>query len=335
MVKPAKPITSMGNVYVFDSADIPVTAVRMNHTSRVRPLEEECLGVFDKTFEQDIKRRRATYLPGTGMFDGILLCFESLERGEKTRTLNTCDVNYSTYQTLRSRLDNAPEHKHTITRTLPMIGIIETSDNHLVLGYRSTDHMPDRYLPPAGFSDHTDPLPQNYLADITSEEVLEETGVKVNPGSVRYLGLTAGDDSRNVTFITYVKVPETVQEVEKKFDEMDAKLAKEGKTVEHLHLLHLPSGIGALSDFLSSEYTGVLNPHKNIQFENGICTIGPPEIRGKRYKQIGNGIGAMLCYIKNRAGKDQYQELVQRIEKSGAVDRILHPDINTHWSKTA
>jgi len=335
MEKQVKPVTSLGNVYVFDTADIQFADVRMNHTSRVRSLDDECLGICDKSLEQEIRRRRESYLPGTGMYDGILLCFESLERGEKTRVLNTCDINYSTYQTLKSRLERTPGHEHTITRTLPMIGIVETSDNHLVLGYRSTVHMPDRYLPPAGFTDHTDPLPKNYLADITHEEVLEETGVDINPNAVRYLGLTSGDDSRNVTFITYVRVPQTVQDVEIKFAEMDAKLSREGKTVEHLHLLYLPSGIGALSDFLSSEYTGVLNPNKNIQFENGICKIGPPEIRGKRYKQIGNGIGSMLCYIKTRTTDEQYQALVQRIEKSGAVDRILHPDINKHWSKTA
>ncbi|MFH1503233.1 MAG: hypothetical protein ABIE36_01090 [Candidatus Diapherotrites archaeon] len=320
----------IGQIYVFDRANIPSCELRINHSSRTRSLEEECLGLYDQTLSEDIRDRAASYgNHESGQFDGKLLCLRGFKvNQDNSRTLYLCDVNYSTYQALKARLDKEPEHKHTLTRTAPIIGIAETSDGMLILGHRSTQHMPDRYLPPAGFTDHNGQIDETYFAHLAKEEIEEEVGVNVEPNSIRYIGLTAGDDSRNNTITLYTHLPFDMESVERTFSELNQKLVENREGIEHKHLIYLPSDLESVKHFLCGNYTGNLNPLRDIRFDQGICVSGPEEILGKQYKQIGNGMASLLCFIQNRVSHEAYSSLVQEIEASGIVEGVEHLDIN-------
>lgn len=326
-------MSEIGNVYVFDSADMPVSDLQVIHSPGTRSLEDECLGFCDSEFRSAVAEKiKKINKPGSGQHDGNLLCFNGFTINEDdTRTLELCDIDFSTFQTLYDRLNLEVGQEHTLTRTVPMIGIAETSDGNFVLGHRNTEWLPDRYLPPAGFTDRKDRdevIGSKYFAWLTKKEVEEEIAVEITEDSVRYVGLTAGDDSRNNTVILYTKLPTDTAETEDLFQRNNQRLDEKGGKIEHLHLLYLPNDLDSVTEFLCGRYSGNLNPINEINFDNGRCIRGPKEILGKSYKQIGNGIGAILSLMQQRITGTNYVNLVNDILDSGVVDGIEHMDIN-------
>lgn len=325
----------IGRVYVFDSADIPASDLQVVHTPQVRTLEEEC-GVFcDSMLEGciDEEKRRIKEDQNRGnkkRVDGTLFSLNWFRiNPSSSRTLKLCDVKYSTYQGLKNRINHDGEERgHTLTRVVPMIGIAETIDNMLVLGHREGSHMAGKYLSPAGFAIHESRVSSEFFTDTTVKEIEEELGVEIQPECVRYVGLTSGDDSRNSTVVTYARLPCDTGEVERRFRELNEGLIKNGKKVEHKHLLYLPSDLSSITEFLCGQYSGCLNPVSEIDFEDGVCTRGPPEIEGKQYEQIGNGISAMLALMEGRLSYWNYNNLVGEVQDSGVVERVEHCDIN-------
>jgi hypothetical protein len=323
-------MSEIGRIHVFDSANIAATDLEISHRQMMRPLEVECLGLYDDELRDDIERRRIAYdKPGSGQYDGTLLCFDGFSiNGEGTRTLRLCDIKFSTYQALKTRLEREAGHEHTLTRLVPMISFAETSDDRLVFGHRSTQHMPDRYLPPAGFSIHDGQIDNHYFAQLAKEEIGEEVGMEIDQESVRYVGLTSGEDSRNNTVILHARLPCDIEAVERRFQELNQSLRETGKQIEHKHLIYLPNDLDSVTQFLCGKYSGDLNPMQGINFLNGACIEGPDEIRGKQYMQIGNGMSAVLSLMKERVSAREYSGLVGQVEKSRVVDCIEHSDIN-------
>jgi hypothetical protein len=318
----------IGKIYVFDSAVILARNLEIEHTPRTRSLDEGCFYFYDEDLREAIEAEKTKYVPGSGQFDGTLLCLErfSIENGK--RKLRLCDIMYSTYQTLKARLDRENGQEHTLTRTVSMIGIAETSDGSFPLGHRSGRHMPNRYLSPAGFTDHEGMIDNWFLPNLTKEEIGEETGVEIDPEDVTYVGLTSGDDSRNNTVILHSGLDCDSEKTEAMFKGVNAELRQNGAKIEHDHLIYLPSDLTSVREFLCGRFTGCLNRFRDIYFEDGVCVRGPDLIKGEKYRQIGNGISAILSLMKGRVSNSDYWKLVEDVKESGIVEDIEHLDIN-------
>lgn len=332
---------SVGRVYVFDSADIPASDLRVRHTPKIRPLEDECANFYDEAFlacrNRAIKKIREwnekKRPEEVEMFDGTLFSFDWLDTTSAgSRVLSLSDVKFTTYKGLVDRINMGQgELRHSLTRTVPMIGIAETLDGLLVLGHRKTPHMGGRYLFPAGFADHPEnrQVDEDFFTMVTIDEFSEEIGVRIKPQDVRYVGLTSGDDSKNITIVTYAKLPVSAKDVESSFMENNRRLLMEKGKIEHEHLLYLPNDLEQVTKFLLGRYTGVLNEYAGLCFENGVCTKGPEEVngepfRGRGYLQIGNGISAILALMKGRLSDSRYNDLVSAVEESGVVESVEH-----------
>lgn len=326
-------MASVGNVYVFDSTNIPSEELGIVHRVGETDLEKECLGLCDDQLKTDIERRRAAYgSSDSGEFDGNLLSFDELERRQDgTRILTLHDMAFSTYQALRARLGREQGHEHTLTRLITMLSVVETSDSMFPMGHRSTNHMSGRYLPPAGFTNHSGLVDEGYFAHLAIQEIKEELGIVTNPGDVRYVGLTSGDDSRNTTVTLHVKLKENMETVQGEFAALNHRLRSGGERdkVEHEHLIFVPNDLDSMAGFLSGRYTGVLNPMQGIEFREGLCVRGPEEILGRRYEQIGNGIAGFLALMRERIKGEDYAALTSMIETAGVVDDVRHLDINS------
>ncbi len=321
----------LGNVYVFDSALIPIKDLQSEHNPSLGTPGEGCYGLYGGRMKADLEERISSYgKSGSQQFDGTILRFESLEiMRDKKRILRLGDMKYSTYQSLKSRLDSEPDHQHTLTQAVNIIVFVETVDGNLILGHRTGAHMGDKYLPPAGFSDHKGRIAPVFFTELSVLEVKEELGIRLSKSQVMYAGLSAGDDSRNTTVITYARSNFSSEEIEEHFQKLNNELLAKGKKLEHLHLIHVPTDLTSITSFLCNNYSGVLNPIRGIVFEEGTCVQGPEEIIGKRYSQIGNGIGGFLCLAYKIFSPEQYLILIRQIENSGIVEEVEHVDINT------
>ncbi len=312
------------HVYLFDSAPIGTNLV-VHHTPKLRSLEEECYGLYDNSMKEEIDKKLAEFQkPNSGQFDGTLLSLQGFSLEDNKRILDVVDMKYSTYQALKERLNREKGHEHTLTRCVPLIAFTETREGYFIFGHRAGNHMSDLYLPPAGFSNHEGKVPDNYFSALSVEEIQEELGIEVNEKEVNYAGLSSGDDSRNITVITHTILSYTRKEVEEAFTELKERLSKEGKRIEHKHLIYLQAYPVALSSFLSGDYTGSLNPIRDIYFEKGYCIRGPAEIKNKKYGQIGNGIAGFLAILQQKFPEKDYKNLVKRIEESELGLKIQH-----------
>lgn len=316
------------HVYVFDSADLPMRNVDVEHTPGVHSLDDECLGFNDEALRADIEDRKRKFNPANGQFDGRLLSLNDFDANGK-RTLHVGDVMYSTYQALKSRFEKTPGQEHSLTRTVCLIAFLETRDNAFVFGHRNSAHMGGKYLPPAGFSDHLpgSRVAKYYFEELSVEEIEEETGTHIDASKMRYAGLTSGDDSRNTTVISLSPTLHSVSDVERIFNVNNAKIVESKGRIEHEHLLYVPSDLESVARFLSGKFTGVLNPVLGIEFKDGVCVRGPELIKGKPYEQIGNGVSGLLAIMKSRVSSTDYQGLVEVVQKAG-VARVDHVSLS-------
>ncbi|PIN75613.1 hypothetical protein COV18_02085 [Candidatus Woesearchaeota archaeon CG10_big_fil_rev_8_21_14_0_10_37_12] len=314
--------STIGNAYVFDAAFISLTDLVVSHTPYMLRVQDNLIGASDK--ERNITETIKEFSLKPGEYDGTLLYLTGLDLKGR-HFLSTNDTKYIDYQAVRAALNG--EGSHVLTRVLNLVALVETTDNKLVFGHKTTAHMGGLYSPPAGFSDHDNPVPADYFARLTVEEISEETGVSVDKKSLMYVGLTSGDDSRNITVVTYARVNETAEGLETAFTELNRKLIEAGDRVEHDHLLYVPSDPDSVREFLANRYTGVLNSWQGIHFENGVCTAGPEDIKRQEYGQIGNCVAAVLALMKQRCDDKTYANMVNEIKIAGVVDDVVHVNL--------
>ena len=323
---------STAQVYVFDSAPAGTNLI-VRHTSRLRSLEDECFGLYDENMKNMLKSKRAEIKkPGSGQFDGMLLSLDSFSLQKGKRILEVIDMHYSTYQTLKEQLNKELGYEHSLTRCVPLIAFTETKEGDFIFGHRAGNHMSGLYLPPAGFSDHEGKVSENYFSELSVNEIEEELGIKIKEEDVHYAGLSAGEDSRNITVVTNSVLPYSKKEVEEIFTELKERLRKEGRKIEHKHLIYVPGYPRTIGSFLCGEYTGSLNLIRDIYFEKGNCVKGPQEILNKKYGQIGNGIGGVLAIMKQRLSKKEYSQLVNQIESSGVTPKVEHTSLEEKFN---
>ena len=203
---------------------------------------------------------------------------------------------------------------------LGMIAVLETSDNHLVLGHRCGEHLPNRYLPPAGFQECPGVITPGYFREKCGEEFREEVGIDFD-GNISYIGLT-GDtrDSFLDVSVFYGKTPLNCAEVQKAWELL-------GSKTEHKHLIYIPSTPSDLTTFLRGRYSGVVNPFMDIVFERGLCIHGPEEIKGRKYQQIENGVGALAAYLSLKVQPDDLRARLSRLPSLNVIEDVVEKDL--------
>ncbi len=316
----------IGNVYIFDSAP-DGSNLKVEHLPEKRPLSEECFPNYDSDLEKNVAEIKSKIsLPESGQFDGTLLSLDYFYINGIDRVMGVKDVDYSTYQALKMKLQK--NERGTLTRVVPLIAFTETKDNYFVFGHRSTAHMGGRYLPPAGFSDHEGKVNSSFFIDLSLVEIKEELGIDLNPQECRYVGISSGDDSRNLTVLTLSSCAYSAKELNNQFNSLNKKLISLGQKVEHDHLIYLPNDRSSVAKFLSGKFTGSLNDFEGILFNGGLCTRGPREIKDKPYGQIGNGIGGLLSLMQQRISEGEYRNLVEEVNDSGMVNSVIHMSLD-------
>ncbi len=198
---------------------------------------------------------------------------------------------------------------------LSSINILETSDNYLVLGFREGEHLSGKYLPPAGFLPCPQAITPDYFAEKCREEFKEEVGI-IYDDEVTYIGLTADTrDSFLAVGVFYGKTPQTHEEVHNAWD-------KSGARDEHSHLIYLPAATYHISTFIEGMGSGDLNLFDDIFFVGGTCISGPPEILGKKYQQIENGIGALIAYLALKLTPEQLDREIAHLTAVEATEIV-------------
>lgn len=204
---------------------------------------------------------------------------------------------------------------------LSMIAVLETSDDYLVLGHRGGEHLPNRYLPPAGFQECPGVITSDYFSEKCREEFREEVGIDFD-GEISYIGLT-GDtrDSFLDVIVFYGKTPLTREEVQHAWE-------RDGSKTEHKHLIYIPSNPSEITTFLRGRCSGVVNPFMDIVFERGRCVRGPDEIRGRSYQQIENGVGALAAYLSLKVSSDDLHTRLLRLPALNVIEGVVEKDLS-------
>lgn len=203
---------------------------------------------------------------------------------------------------------------------LSMIAVLETADDHLVLGHRGGEHLPNRYLPPAGFQECPGIITSEYFAEKCKEEFREEVGIDFD-GKISYIGLT-GDtrDSFLDVSVFYGRTPLNCAEVQKAWE-------RNGSKTEHKHLIYIPSAPSDVTRFLRGRYSGVVNPFMDIVFEKGRCICGPEEVKGRDYQQIENGVGALAAYLSLKVQPDDLRARLSRLSPLDVIEDVVEKDL--------
>ena len=312
-------------LFLFDlpRKEIQLNAVQLSPTGQIQTLD----GAVRASYKNEIRHFQAEHAAhalqkGFDPEHNPIFTLESFDKSNGDRTFSLGSVEFRDYYALKKLLYQHPSDKQLLQQfvTLSMIVHLETADHYLVLGHRGGEHLPNRYLPPAGFHEYDSLLSQNYFRDKCIEEITEETGIPF-AGQISYIGLT-GDtrDSFLDVCVFLAKTEKTAAEVENCFQSSGAK-------DEHSHLIYLPSNAVAICSFLRGNYSGVLNPFQDIVFKNGSCVRGPAEIKNKQYKQIENGIGAFAAYLSLTMRPEQLQEALAQVVATGNLSGVVEKQL--------
>ncbi|MBI2498662.1 hypothetical protein HYV88_00295 [Candidatus Woesearchaeota archaeon] len=328
-------------VIIFDSVGQGENVnLRVIHSNSFPSEEEQSFGLWnDEEYRKRLLERRKQIAEHPVYYDGVNLFFDCLTIDRNgNRVMYMRDTLYSIHKTLEQTLttrDTGSDLRTRLIRTGNVVAVVETSDGKLVFGYRSggSEDFGGMYLPPAGFTDYrkdTDPnkgpVSEDFFDRSTDKEIREEIGINTSSLRKQYLGFVGGVETRSVAIVTYVKLNHTSEEVERAFQRLNRKLKRNGRRIEHDHLIYVP--FEPWKHFISGRYTGVLNPFVPIAFEDGLFISGPKETIGKPYQQFGEGIGSVLNYTRFRSTDSAEGDLKNRVIDSGLVRRVSYLDPN-------
>ncbi len=213
---------------------------------------------------------------------------------------------------------------------LSMIVLVETADKHLVIGYRSGDHLANRYLSPAGFYDYQDVPDKEFIRSKVFEKVKLSLGTS-SFVPVNYLGLSHDNrDSFLFVQVLYQTIPFTSAEVYNNWQRIPGEK-------KHEHLLFVNTELKPLIDFIFHQGEHTLNPYHDpsIRFKQKKMIEGPEKHVGHEYDHIENGIGSLLLYLNHKYGSAAATSLCNDIVSQKLVSGInadaLTKGIDTHF----
>ena len=271
-------------------------------------------------YEEYAKNARPKHDPD----NNPILALERFRINDGRRLLGLRCVEFKEYHALKKLLYHHRNDNPLLLEqfvVLSMIAVLETSDNHLVLGHRGGEHLPNRYLPPAGFQECPGVITPGYFREKCREEFREEVGIDFD-GKISYIGLT-GDtrDSFLDVSVFYGMTPLSREDVQKSWE-------RDGSKTEHTHLIYIPSTPSDITTFLRGRYSGVVNPFMDIVFEKGRCIRGPEEVKGCDYQQIENGVGSLAAYLSLKVQPDDLRARLLTLPALGVIEDVVEKDLS-------
>ncbi len=252
-----------------------------------------------------------------------ILALERFSIRDGQRYFDLRCVEFKDYYALKKLLyQHRDEDKRLLEQfvALSMIAVLETSDDYLVFGHRGGEHLPNRYLPPAGFQECPGVITSDYFDEKCREEFREEVGIDFD-GNISYIGLTGDTRDSFLDVCVFYGVTQLTREGVQKAWERD------GSKTEHKHLIYVPSTPSDLTTFLRGRYSGVVNPFMDIVFEKGHCVRGPEEIKGRSYQQIENGVGALAAYLSLKVSPDDLHARLLRLPAINVIEGVVQKDL--------
>ena len=276
---------------------------------------------IEQFYEEYARQARPHYDPE----NNPILTIRGFNAENPSRSFYLSCVEFKDYHALKKLLY---QHRHTddllLQQFVPlsMIAVLETADHYLVLGHRGGDHLPNRYLSPAGFHECPKTISPQYFSDKCKEEFREEIGFDFG-GDITYIGLP-GDtrDSFLDVSIFHGLTHMTREDIQEAWEE-------NGSKDEHKHLIYIPSDPPHIARFLQGGYTGIVNPFKDITFEDGCCVRGPPEIHGKNYQQIENGVGSLVAYLSLKLPSQGLDHILESLVQSKIIEGFTYRNLST------
>lgn len=298
--------------------EISLPCMRFLQTSEKSTLSETILARYPGEIEQHQTEYRRNAIPQFDPDHNPIFTLQALNKENGFRTFTLGSVEFKDYHALKKLRYQHNSDKDLFRQFVPLSMIVHllTSDNHLVLGHRGGEHLPNRYLSPAGFQECVQDVTPSYFQEKCSEELREEVGISLEQ-DVSYIGLT-GDtrDSFLTVTIFLARTQKTIAEVEKAWD-------SSGNKEEHSHLIYLPATPQDICNFLQGTYSGIVNPFRDIVFDKGICQSGPKEILHRQYQQIENGIGSYLAYLSLSLSPERIAQEAKTLLASGTLEALV------------
>jgi len=311
-------------VTIVDARTRPLEGIVLNHSEQELALQPYLFDAHGRQLETGRQKFAALESEQKVRGGNVLGLFGIEERGERL-LFSTRRFPFRDYFALRDLASGwvatgVPVDKRLLgaQSALSMITITETADDHLVFGYRSGDHLANRYLSPSGFYTYQDVPDAEFLRSITFEKVAESLGRKCF-SPVMYLGLSHDDrDSFLFVHVLYQKLPYTSEQVYAGW------MKKPVEQRKHDHLLFVSSELKPLMDYVfhTGEHTFNYFSEPDVRFKNRKMISGPKEHLGKEYDHIENGVGALLLYIAHRYGPASTRSLCRDVVAQRIVSGI-------------
>ncbi len=306
---------------IVDAKTRPIESIFLDYNETPFKLPPELVGAYRRDLLRGKEAFSALIAEGK-VHDGNILSLAEVRESEKGLVFSARRFQFEEYFALRNFASGCVQTGTPVNPKLlgalaglSMITLLETSDNYLVFGHRSGDHLANKYLSPAGFYTHTSAPGHEFFRETVFERVSESLGIR-SFSPVHYLGCSHDDrDSFLFVQVFTQKVPLSASDLYKAWEKMPSEKKK------HKHLLLVSNRLKPLMDYLFHKGNQVLNTYSEppIIFEGAKMVSGPETEKNKEYEPIENGVGALLLYIAHKHGRKVAKELCEDL----VLDKIV------------